>query len=142
MVQVPQELVLFRLSGNILSWKTGVLWWSVSIARKTGWWWLGCTQKVQMVKCTPHRPYLSTYFKCFVNYINSRYLSNYLILIQYSKSVYDHKEKNNLLSCNMDTYNTRKVLCEKVQVYATLIGCNLWISQGRMCKKKIYNALW
>nr|DAE05354.1 MAG TPA: hypothetical protein [Siphoviridae sp. ctnOB2] len=29
------------------------------------------------------------------------------------------------MSCNMDTYNTRKVLCEKVQVYATLIGCKL-----------------
>nr|DAX50126.1 MAG TPA: hypothetical protein [Caudoviricetes sp.] len=39
--------------------------------------------------------------------------------------MYDHKEKNNLLSCNMDTYNTRKVLYEKVQVCATLIGCKL-----------------
>nr|DAR98035.1 MAG TPA: hypothetical protein [Bacteriophage sp.] len=39
--------------------------------------------------------------------------------------MYDHEEKNNLFTCNMVTYSTRKVLYEKVQVRATLIGCNL-----------------
>nr|DAH91118.1 MAG TPA: hypothetical protein [Caudoviricetes sp.]DAZ42241.1 MAG TPA: hypothetical protein [Caudoviricetes sp.] len=37
----------------------------------------------------------------------------------------DRKEKNNLFTCNMVTYSTRKVLYEKVQVRAILIGCNL-----------------
>nr|DAF38006.1 MAG TPA: hypothetical protein [Caudoviricetes sp.]DAZ72205.1 MAG TPA: hypothetical protein [Caudoviricetes sp.] len=34
--------------------------------------------------------------------------------------MYDYEEKNNLLSCNMDIYDTRKVLCKKVQVIATV----------------------
>ena len=42
-----------------------------------------------------------------------------------SKSVCDYEEKNNLLSCNMDMYNARKVLCKKVQVIATVRDCNL-----------------
>ena len=57
-----------------------------------------------------------------------------------SKSVYDLKEKNNLLFWNMDTLETRKVTSERVQVGATLRDCNLWIPQGRMCWKKIYNT--
>lgn len=54
--------------------------------------------------------------------------------------MYDYEEKNNLSICNMVAYKARKVLYEKLQVCATLIGRNLWISQGRMCKKEIYNA--
>ena len=41
-------------------------------------------------------------------------------VLDYSKSVYDYEEKNNLLFWNMNTYNTRKVLCEKVRVIATV----------------------
>lgn len=59
---------------------------------------------------------------------------------KYSKSVYDCEEKNNLLSWNMDTYNTRKVLCELVQVVATVIACKLWTSQGTMWWKENYNT--
>lgn len=59
--------------------------------------------------------------------------TRYLILIikikkikrRTSKSVYDCKEKNNLLFCNMNTHKTRKVICEKVQVGATVIDRNL-----------------
>ena len=73
-------------------------------------------------------------------------ITNYIIFWEYqntkSKSVYDYEEKNNLSICNMVAYKARKALYEKVQVRATLIGCNLWISQGRMCRKKIYNASW
>ena len=42
-----------------------------------------------------------------------------------SESVYDCKEKNNLLFCNMNTYETRKVTYEKVQVKATVTDRNL-----------------
>ena len=55
--------------------------------------------------------------------------------------MYGFKEKNNLLSCNMDRHNTRKELCQKVQLRATLVERNLRISQGRMCWKKIYYTL-
>ena len=55
----------------------------------------------------------------------------YLIL-QYSKSVCDYEEKNNLLFCNMNTYNTRKVLCEKVRVIATVSDRNLRTPQEAM----------
>ena len=58
-----------------------------------------------------------------------------------SKSVCDSKEKNDLLFCNMDTWGDRKVNHEKVQVDTTLRDRNLWISQGRMCWKEIYNTL-
>ena len=43
-----------------------------------------------------------------------------IYVLDYSKSVYDYEEKNNLLFWNMNTYNTRKVLCEKVRVIATV----------------------
>lgn len=62
------------------------------------------------------------------------------ILTSTSKSVYDYEEKNNLLSWNMDTYNIRKVLCELVQVVATVIACKLWTSQGTMWWKENYNT--
>ena len=42
-----------------------------------------------------------------------------------SESVYDFREKNILLFCNMNTYGTRKVTYEKVQVSATVTDCNL-----------------
>lgn len=45
-------------------------------------------------------------------------ISNFLH--ETSESVYNHEEKNNLFTCNMVTYNTRKVLYEKVQVIATV----------------------
>jgi hypothetical protein len=53
------------------------------------------------------------------------YIKDKKLIKEQAKVCMTAKRKNNLLSCNMDTYNTRKVLCEKVQVYATLIGCNL-----------------
>lgn len=37
-----------------------------------------------------------------------------------SKSVYDMKEKNDLLCCKMHMYETRKVTYKKLQVDATL----------------------
>lgn len=43
-----------------------------------------------------------------------------ILKVNSSKSVYDFREKNNLLSWNMDTYETRKVTYEKVQLIATL----------------------
>ena len=84
---------------------------------------MGGTQKVLMVKYTPHRPKFNYILLMnYLNWLNEKvdYLKKII-----SKSVYDRKEKNNLFTCNMVTCNTRKVLCEKVQVYATLIGCNL-----------------
>ena len=42
-----------------------------------------------------------------------------------SKSVYDYMEKNNLLFCNMNTHEARKVTCEKVRVLATVTDSNL-----------------
>lgn len=57
-----------------------------------------------------------------------------------SKSVYGFEEKIDLLFCNMNTHKARKVICEKVQVYATVRDRNLWTSQGTMCKKELYNA--
>lgn len=47
----------YWLLQRFLMRKQGTEQWSKSIARRTEWWWLGCTQKVQMVKCTPHRSY-------------------------------------------------------------------------------------
>lgn len=49
-----------------------------------------------------------------------------------SKSVCDYEEKNNLLFCNMDTYGTRKVSCEKVRVIATVSDRNLRTPQETM----------
>ena len=40
----------------------------------------------------------------------------------------------------MNTHEARKATCEKVQVRATLRDRNLWIPQGRMCRKEIYSA--
>ena len=40
----------------------------------------------------------------------------------------------------MYTWETRKVNHEKVQVDTTLRDRNLWIPQGRMCRKEIYSA--
>ena len=57
-----------------------------------------------------------------------------------SKSVYGFWEKNSLSFWNMDARNARKAIREKVQVGATLGACKLWISQGRMCSKEIYNT--
>ena len=45
-----------------------------------------------------------------------------MLVYKSSKSVRDYEGKNDLLSCDMDTYNTRKVLYEKVLVCATLTG--------------------
>ena len=42
-----------------------------------------------------------------------------------SESVYDFREKNILLFCDMNTYKTRKVIYEKVQVTATVTDRNL-----------------
>ena len=84
---------------------------------------MGGTQKVLMVKYTPHRPKFNYILLMnYLNWLNEKvdYLKKII-----SKSVYDRKEKNNLFTCNMVTYSTRKVLYEKVQVRATLIGCNL-----------------
>ena len=39
--------------------------------------------------------------------------------------MYDFREKNNLLSWNMDTYGTRKVTYEKVQLIATLAAATV-----------------
>ena len=58
-----------------------------------------------------------------------------------SKSVYDFRETNSLFICNMVTHKARKVLCEKVQVDATVRDSNLWTSQGTMYQKEIYNTL-
>ena len=52
---------------------------------------------------------------------NSR-IQKILIL---SKSVYDFRETNSLFICNMVTHKARKVLCEKVQVDATVRDSNL-----------------
>ena len=41
---------------NILNRKIGVNPESKTIASRAGWRLLDCTQKVQMVKCTPRRP--------------------------------------------------------------------------------------
>lgn len=57
-----------------------------------------------------------------------------------SKSVYGFEEKTDLLFCNMNTHKARKVICEKVQLHATVRDRNLWTSQGTMCGKEIYNA--
>lgn len=72
---------------------------------------MGCTQKVQIFKRIPRNP------------IKNTYANGYDIIS--SKSVCDRKEKNDLLSCNMDTHETRKVTCEKVQLSATLRDRNL-----------------
>lgn len=40
----------------------------------------------------------------------------------------------------MDTYETRKVTYEKVQVSATVRDCNLRTSQGTLCQTEIYDA--
>lgn len=42
-----------------------------------------------------------------------------------SKSVYDFEETNDLLFCNMNMHETRKVTRKKVQICATVIDCNL-----------------
>ena len=42
-----------------------------------------------------------------------------------SESVYDFREKNILLFCNMNTYEARKATYEKVQVSATVTDRNL-----------------
>lgn len=57
-----------------------------------------------------------------------------------SKSVYDFEETNDLLFCNMNMRETRKVTRKKVQICATVIDRNLWTSQGTMCRKEIYNT--
>ena len=64
--------------------------------------------------------------------------SNSLILT--SKSVCSFEEINDLLFCNMNMHETRKATCKKVRICATVKDCNLWISQGTMCKKEIYNT--
>lgn len=51
------------------------------------------------------------------------------------------KKKIDLLFWNMNTYETRKVTYEKVQVRATVRDRNLWTPQRTMCKKEIYNIL-
>ena len=59
--------------------------------------------------------------------------TRYLILIIKIKKLKEEqakvcmtvKRKNNLLFCNMNTHKTRKVICEKVQVGATVIDRNL-----------------
>lgn len=85
---------------------------------------MGGTQKVLMVKYTPHRPKFN--YILLIDHLIGQIIEKIDYLKKTtSKSVYDRKEKNNLFTCNMVTCNTRKVLCEKVQVYATLIGCNL-----------------
>ena len=56
-----------------------------------------------------------------------------------SESVCSFEKTNDLFICNMMTYNTRKVLYEKVQLCATVRDCKLWTSQGTMCRKEIYN---
>ena len=50
------------------------------------------------------------------------------------------EEINDLLFCNMNMHEARKATCKKVQICATVKDCNLWISQGTMCKKEIYNT--
>lgn len=133
------------LGVNVLNRKIGVELRSESIARRAGWWWMGRVQKIRMFKCTPHRPKINTYFWIFVDkwYLQDIYFLNNIgkIIRRTSKSVYDCKEKNNLLFWNMNTHKTRKVICEKVQVNATVIVCKLWTSQGTMCWTEIYNTL-
>lgn len=56
-----------------------------------------------------------------------------LIFKKKAKSVCDHKETSDLLSCKMDTHEARKATCEKVQVCATVRARKLCIPQGAMC---------
>ena len=121
---------------DVLNRKIGVRLRSETIASRAGWWWMGRVQKIRMFKCTPHRPKTNTYF--WINLLANKITK---IWRKTSKSVYDCKEKNNLLFCNMNTHKTRKVICEKVQVNATVIVCKLWTSQGTMCWTEIYNTL-
>ena len=65
-------------------------------------------------------------------------ISNNFILT--SKSVCSFEEINDLLFCNMNMHEARKATCKKVRICATVKDCNLWISQGTMCKKEIYNT--
>ena len=53
---------------------------------------------------------------------NNKNTEKFLIL---SKSVHDFRETNSLFICNMVTHKARKVLCEKVQVDATVRDSNL-----------------
>ena len=69
---------------------------------------------------------------------NNKNTEKFLIL---SKSVHDFRETNSLFICNMVTHKARKVLCEKVQVDATVRDSNLSTSQGTMYQKEIYNTL-
>lgn len=56
-----------------------------------------------------------------------------LLIFEKSKSVCDHKETSDLLSCKMDTHEARKATYEKVQVCATVRVRKLCIPQGAMC---------
>ncbi len=57
---------------------------------------MGGTQKVLMFKCTPHRPKNLIHTFGFKE-INANIILNTKNKNYYSKSVYDCKEKNNLL---------------------------------------------
>ena len=84
-------------------------------------------------KGTNGRTCTSSSIKAYFNYFvynmiddlikkNNKNTEKFLIL---SKSVHDFRETNSLFICNMVTHKARKVLCEKVQVDATVRDSNL-----------------
>lgn len=77
---------------------------------------MGFVQKIEMSKRTPRNPK-----SCIYNneYIKAKVRTTPMV-------------KSNLLFCNMNTWLTRKVNQEKVQVNATLREGALCILQGRM----------
>lgn len=72
---------------------------------------------MQMVERVPHHP-----SKAHIIGKNNKNTEKFFIL---SKSVHDFRETNSLFICNMVTHKARKVLCEKVQVDATVRDSNL-----------------
>lgn len=81
-----------------------------------------------MVERVPHHPSKAHIIGFVYNMIddlikkNNKNTEKFLVL---SKSVHDFRETNSLFICNMVTHKARKVLCEKVQVDATVRDSNL-----------------
>lgn len=127
---------------SILNRKEGACLQSKSIARRAGLRWMGRTQKVRMFKRIPRNPkkYCIRIILLRLRANNWHPIENVSIWNYLSKSVYGIKAKNNLSFWNMNARSARKAMREKVWVGATLRDCNLWIPQGRMYWKEIYET--
>ena len=68
-------------------------------------------------------------------------IQNQVISEDSSKSVQGLQVKIDLSFWNMEAWGYCKLNRERVQVYATLRDRNLWIPQGRLCKKESYKLV-